>query len=251
MTFYPSAGAGGGWTTLYDVDFTSLGTQDLTSGGDGNKTIDGKTWRADNTGSAAIMDILNGTGLRIQLGSAGDYLNGTRTAPIIAMAVTEVGGDVTFSQMRFWVDFSVANLTAANEGARMGVEADTANVYGPSNNENHMLSIQHDGANVILIPISTNNGGSSTSVNPNNYASEDLFMMQLNSPQQALTGLGTAATDLLNPENLQMVGSTQIISNADWAFLRTDNTRFFACVVDTGATDVLLTLKRLVIEMKS
>ena len=247
MTFIPSTG--GGLTTLYDVDFTSLGNQDLTSGGDGDKTIDGKTWRADNTGSAAIMDILNGTGLRIQLSAAGEYLNGTRTAPIVALAISEVTDATTFNSLRFWVEFSVANITVANEFARMGVEVDTANSIGPATNENFMLSIQQSGANTILVPISTNNNGSTTSVFPNNYASEDLFLMQVESPHYALSGLGTASTDLLNPQNLQMVGSTRITNSlADYAIMRTDNTRFFACVGDSSATDPLLTMKRLVIE---
>jgi len=253
MTFYPSAGAGGGWTTLYDVDFTSLANQDLTSGGDGNKTIDGKTWRADNTGNASIMDLLNGTGLRIQLGSASEYLNGTRTAPIVALPITELTGDATpFNPMRFWVEFSVANLTVANENCRMGVELDPLNAIGPSNDENFMLSIQSDGANVLLIPVSTNTGSSTTAVWPVNYASQDLFMMQVNSPDHAISGLGTAATDLFNPENLQMIGDTQTTtSTASIAFIRTDNMRFFACAANaSGSTDNLLTMKRLVIEMK-
>jgi hypothetical protein len=246
MTFYPSAG----WSTLYDVDFTSLANQDLTSGGDGNKTIDGKTWRADNTGNAAVMDILNGTGMRIQLALAGEYLNGTRTAPIMALAITEITGATTYNPLRFWAEFSLANITVPNEGGRMGVEVDTANPLGPAAFENHMLSIQQSGANVVVIPISTQNSSSAISTNPNNYASQDLYMVQLNSPNEALHGLGTAATDLLTPEALEMVGATQFTNTADWAVMRTDNTRFFACVVDTASTDVLLTLKRLVIEMR-
>lgn len=73
--------------------------------------------------------------------------------------------------------------------------------------------------------------------------------MQVESPHYALSGLGTASTDLLNPQNLQMVGSTRITNSlADYAIMRTDNTRFFACVGDSSATDPLLTMKQLVIE---
>ena len=49
--------SGGSWSKLYEVDFTSIATQDLQSGGDGTKTIDGNSWSvfsATNCSAASI-----------------------------------------------------------------------------------------------------------------------------------------------------------------------------------------------------
>jgi hypothetical protein len=59
-------GVGGGWQVGYQVDFTSLATQNLITGGDGAKTIDGKTWDARGTAGATTFGITAGTGLVIQ-----------------------------------------------------------------------------------------------------------------------------------------------------------------------------------------
>jgi hypothetical protein len=53
-----------GWRTLYDVDFTSLVAADLTASGDGDYTIDGRTWTTVNTSEATTLD-LHSSGLRI------------------------------------------------------------------------------------------------------------------------------------------------------------------------------------------
>lgn len=51
-----------GWTTAYDVDFTTLGTQTFANG---NVTIDGKTWTAENSTCLRTFDLQNGTGIRL------------------------------------------------------------------------------------------------------------------------------------------------------------------------------------------
>jgi hypothetical protein len=59
-----AGGASGEPTLIYEVDFASLAAQDLSTGGDGSKTIDGHTWYAWNTGTNNIK-ITNGTGIEI------------------------------------------------------------------------------------------------------------------------------------------------------------------------------------------
>lgn len=54
-------GGGGGvsteWNEAYHRDFSALADVDLTAGGDGNKTIDSKTWTLANVANATSVDV--------------------------------------------------------------------------------------------------------------------------------------------------------------------------------------------------
>lgn len=81
MSYIPSSGAGGGWTTTYSVDFSSLATGSH-PGGDGTVTIDGKTWYAQNVANSDEMRTVNGEGLVIDPnGTSSTLFNGTRDCP--------------------------------------------------------------------------------------------------------------------------------------------------------------------------
>ena len=68
-------GGGGSATSLvYEVDYSSLTNQDLTTGGDGEKTIDGKTYYLQ--GSPTTAAVVNGTGLQF-VDTATNQANGT------------------------------------------------------------------------------------------------------------------------------------------------------------------------------
>lgn len=79
--FSVPAGGGGGstWTTAYTVDFSTLTAQNLLTGGDGAKTIDGKTWYLTNSGNAQTVYLNDGThtGLYIRCNSNSSNNTGT------------------------------------------------------------------------------------------------------------------------------------------------------------------------------
>lgn len=68
----PAGSSGsGGWRTAYDVDFTGLVTQNLLSGGDGVKTIDGHPWTLTGSANLSVASVTNGTGIVITCSAAG------------------------------------------------------------------------------------------------------------------------------------------------------------------------------------
>lgn len=85
----PRASAYPGWKTVYDVDFSTLGTQSFSS--DGNVTIDGKTWTVVNKANATAIGVINGTGLQISCNTnSSDYNNGARTAPLLTTKIRNI-----------------------------------------------------------------------------------------------------------------------------------------------------------------
>lgn len=58
----------GVWTSIYDIDFTSLGL--TTASGNGNFTIDGFTWTIQSFAKSAVMSVGGSDGLRIKCSAA-------------------------------------------------------------------------------------------------------------------------------------------------------------------------------------
>lgn len=55
-----------GYTEVYRLDLTAQASQDFKAGGDGNYTIDGKTWTLGNTAGCTQAQIVLGTGLILE-----------------------------------------------------------------------------------------------------------------------------------------------------------------------------------------
>jgi hypothetical protein len=85
---------------VYEVDFTSLPTQDLSSGGNGAKTIDGRTWYAWNTGTNNIR-VTNGVGIEID----GASVNAAYRTLVMSLAGIS-GVDPVNDDLELWVDVS-------------------------------------------------------------------------------------------------------------------------------------------------
>ncbi len=71
----------GGWQTIYDIDFTTLGLSTVAA--DGNFTIDGKTWTvAQWAARASVMSVGGADGLRIKCNTSTSNMTvGTNSAP--------------------------------------------------------------------------------------------------------------------------------------------------------------------------
>lgn len=76
-----SAGALGGWTTGYELDFTSLGL--TTASANGNFTIDSKTWTVKNFANSSVMSVGGTDGLRVKANSTVTSMAvGTHSSPV-------------------------------------------------------------------------------------------------------------------------------------------------------------------------
>ena len=82
---------------VYEVDFTALAPQDFAAGGDGNYTIDGKTWMLWHTAGMPTYEINNTYGITGHL-STGGYYSGY-TGMSIAWSDLMPGVDLTTKEV--------------------------------------------------------------------------------------------------------------------------------------------------------
>lgn len=91
------------WVPLYEQDFSTLSDADILPGGDGNITIDGKTWYARNV---AKMDSLNvgasHGGIKIGINTADtsqyDYYGAVRSAPALEIKLANLLDGTEFQE---------------------------------------------------------------------------------------------------------------------------------------------------------
>jgi hypothetical protein len=80
---------GSGWQTVYEVNFQNQPTQSFS--GNGNVTIDSKTWTVENFAAATSFGIVNGTGLQFSCNTNNtDYNNGTRNGLILSTKISNL-----------------------------------------------------------------------------------------------------------------------------------------------------------------
>lgn len=123
--------SGGLWRRAYEVDFTSLSNFNIKTGGNGNKTIDGKVWLWGNDANCATADIVNGTGLVITANAAvTGYYEGAnvRTAPNLTIPILSVVPLFNISQnaIRVTTRMLLTNADQNTEGGKLFIEYVTA-----------------------------------------------------------------------------------------------------------------------------
>ena len=117
------------WTSAYSVDFTSLGSQNLKTGGNGTKTIDGKVWTWENDANATSSNVTNGTGIVIVCNTNNsNYGGSTRTTPILTLPFQTLisGYSVQRHIVRVRTRVLLTNCDANTEGARLIIEDSSA-----------------------------------------------------------------------------------------------------------------------------
>ncbi len=115
------------WFTAYSADFTTFGTQNLLTGGDAVKVIDGREWTLFNSAQASVFGFTNGVGLVVTHNAADtdDYFNSARTSPMLFSPIPSLIGEVDFSvvrAVRLRAHFEASNLTTNFQGMRLGFE---------------------------------------------------------------------------------------------------------------------------------
>lgn len=109
----------------YLLDFTAQATQNLKTGGNGSKTIDGRAWTWANDAAAQSADIINGAGLILSCNTTNSTGNpATRSAPILSVPFSSLIPDYSVSQhiIRVMVRVLLGNAGADTEGVRVSVE---------------------------------------------------------------------------------------------------------------------------------
>lgn len=115
------------WRKAYEVDFTALAGQNIKTGGDGNKTIDGLTWLWGNNANLTSCDIVPGTGIVMVASTANTgYYEGAnvRSAPNLTIPVASVATqfDITVNVLRVLVRMTLTNADTAAEGGKVFLE---------------------------------------------------------------------------------------------------------------------------------
>lgn len=115
------------WRKGYEVDFTALAGQNIRTGGDGNKTIDGLVWLWGNNANLTSCDIVPGVGIVMVASPANTgYYEGAnvRTAPNLTLPVSTVLPlfDVTVNVLRVLVRMTLTNADAVAEGGKVFLE---------------------------------------------------------------------------------------------------------------------------------
>jgi len=137
-------GGGGGieMQTIFEEDFAALGNQDLKTGGDGTKSVNGTTWNVINQANASNLEIVNGQGLRIRAIAGTQSSGGANSYPrffgtynnLIAsnyQSSPEASAQL-FEDLRWWVALPTVNVTGTNYeqlAFYIGVEPADSNTY--------------------------------------------------------------------------------------------------------------------------
>ncbi len=156
----PAASGGAGWSTALSLDFSAEANQTLSS--DTNYTIGGLTFKKENSANeASAADVLNGSGLRFRPNAAGTYFNGTRTVPLVWLALSQILTGTTFdwtSPLRVEIELDSDN---AGNGDFVFAGVDTDSMEG-----SYVILRGGSGGNNILASDSTFNSTTTQQTGP-------------------------------------------------------------------------------------
>lgn len=168
------------WNLLYDLDFTSLSLSTVT--GDGNFTIDGKTWTVVNFAKSSVMSVGGADGLRIRhAASTSTFSGANRTGPIFQMPnmLTLFGGlipDDTRFGLRISAYIKSATRTNTNETSNFWIDSAGS---GTGNNQRHELAVFNSAGTQVdfmrLILASSNK----VAANLTRIASTDCYQIEM------------------------------------------------------------------------
>lgn len=113
------------WTTVYDVDFTSLASQTISS--NGSVTIDSKTWTMENFANASSVTVGGADGMKFACNTTNSVYNTTtRTGPMLLLPLTNIIPDIDSSySIRLWVYELSNNANQNNEQNIIAIETDS------------------------------------------------------------------------------------------------------------------------------
>lgn len=194
---------GGVYSTVYEVDFSALTTQDLKTGGDGDKTVDSHTWVAQNAASATTLAITNGVGL--------DFLSSTNAEIYLRIDVRD-NLAASFCVNRPWrvwtrytftadADFENANFVMENDPTAPTAGRALGCVRGRLVDRYAVFS-----------------GSSSTEiVTPGGYTGHNLLVVEYqHGVLRLLTGLAAGGTGVLPANTDDLIAITSMLVDDDF-----------------------------------
>ena len=117
----------GDWQTVLDLDFTAQTTQTLSP--DTTYTIGGLTFTKHNSANETSNTVLtNGTGISFTPSSAGDFINSTRSFPLLFLPFSQLSipGLDWSTSIRVWAYVSASNPTGNFDNSILAVGNDSA-----------------------------------------------------------------------------------------------------------------------------
>lgn len=146
----PSTSSNGGWTTVFDIDFTTQPSCSYTS--DGEVTIGGQNWILQNMVNADSIGVQPGIGLIIDPNANNsDWYINVYTSPSIVLPVSRCIPDFNLStHLRL---YSITEITGANTSYEI-LKLGFAKYPMPSNAGPYaaMFELGHTGAALLLKP---------------------------------------------------------------------------------------------------
>lgn len=167
---------GTGWQTVYEVNFANLTTQSFS--GDGNVSIDGKTWTVENFAAATSFGIVNGSGLVFSNNtSSTNYDNSTRNSLLIGTKVTNIypAFNLSTNKLRVTVYLSSSNADENFEFFVVGFEDSNSPM-----SLSYALFKGFQGGSPQFVPKQTISNSSTANLDSNN-TSDDCLQVTLHS----------------------------------------------------------------------
>lgn len=224
MSYIPSTGSGGGWTTAYSADFSAMSTGGSAVLADGANTLDGKTWYVENAANADELRIVNSEGLVIDPNatSSTNY-NATRTAPNLQIKISDIvpaANPNDAAEIRVWAMLTTTNQDADFENVGIGLTKFQSNdmsyisARGMSGGSLRNFSLRH----ALGVTLEVNHGTA--------HNTKDVFVLRWRGADELESYLGAseggafpAASSLTLIGVMAMGAAAQLANGSELAFL--------------------------------
>ena len=238
------AAAETGWAQKYTVDLSTLAVQDLTTGGDGTKTIDGKSWELVNSSNLTALDLDGSTGLVWDVAN-GTYDYGTRTAPHLYALVSSLWSDYNAAnhKLRIWAHFAFTPsvnwdsfMTMLERLAGAGGELMAGATFRHDGGGNDQWGIYHGSA-----------GGADGFTGSSSHTTDDVVCIE-QTDRGVIIRTGTYSSGWPDIEDMNLHGHVTFDKDGDLllGFEQTNAAVVFSNFKDSGApTDATLIAFRL------
>ena len=193
-------GDGGGWTASeYELDFTAHASLDIDASGDGNVTLDSKTWTADNMAYTSDFQVVNGTGLQMTSSGTRHWeTSGSTRGPNVHILISDLVAAYVDSRQVVDLQLLLANdaFTAGFVQAVFGVCDPTA-LPGEAGSDALLIKAGFDNGGVEEVETTRlqNNALSNDSTGPLPGAKTRVLGLRLLNPNQAEVYYSTDADD--------------------------------------------------------
>ena len=215
------------FTTAYSVDFTALASQNLLTGGNGNKTIDGKTWVLANSAGLQTAYLQDGShaGLYLKTAANTNNANTDLSAGVLYVPLSTLASVLAqYQQHReiwIWLAFSLPHTPAENYSTmQMGLFGGTPYTAAGINRVSTMVTyangpLYYGHTHLVLSGTQTSGGGTSSGT-CNMFAMRILDGNVVETYYGTMSGSSWPAKSALTRGIRTIFGTTGIRSRDNW-----------------------------------